>query len=121
MMADQADAIGDVLGGFVPLGTDHPAAQQLAANVAALKAQQAADDEDAETFHAVTVEVVPGCIIRPGDVLVLTAGERITQEAAHQIKAEIFRRLPGIADVVVLGGVYVSGVYREGGDDVAPS
>lgn len=109
-MNDQAETINNVLGDYTPLTNDHPAAQQLLADVAALKAAEAVDTE----FTPVTVEMVPACIIRPGDVLVLTTDHALTAEMVDRIKAELFRKLPNIADVVVLGNLQVSGVYREG-------
>lgn len=117
-MNDQTEGINGVLAGFMDVTTDHPAAQQLLANVAALKVAEldAADnaaDDDPYAIDAITVEVLPALVIRPGDVLVLSTTDHITLEQLDRIKAEIFRRLPNIADVVMLGRVSISGVYRE--------
>lgn len=106
-MSDQTDAINNVLGDYTPLDNGHPMAQATLHAVAALKASEA------EEFDAITVEVLPGLIIRPNDVLVISVSHNINAEHADRIKAEVFRRLPGIADVVVLSGAHITGVYRE--------
>lgn len=111
-MNDQNGVIADVLGEFVDLTPEHPAAQALRETVAALKTAEPVDT----TVDAITVECMPGVVVRPDDVLILAAPRNITIEQLDRIKAEVFKRLPGIADVVVLGGVYVTGVYREGNE-----
>jgi hypothetical protein len=60
----------------------------------------------------VTVEVMPGVIVRPGDVLILQC-DPVTLEQAKHIHDAVMEQLPGLADVIVFGGARIGGVYRD--------
>jgi hypothetical protein len=111
---DDAEA---VLAGFVPLGPDAPQAQALGQSVAADIIARAV----AEREHEIEGQLLEGCVAgdatgvaRPGDVLIVSAPEQITPEQARELKAGLINRLPGIADVIVMPGLRVEGIYRGG-------
>lgn len=125
-MTDQAQAIEDVLSGFQSIGPEavppdvgaafETMAAQSAERIAARRAereQQALPTVTRLSDPAVTVEVIPGVVIRPGDVLLLASTASVTADQAAAVRAQALERLPGLADVVVLSGVTVAGVYRE--------
>jgi hypothetical protein len=61
---------------------------------------------------AIAVDVHDGIVVRPGDVLVVDGGDRISQQIAATLRDAVLERMPGLADVVVLSGVNLCGVYR---------
>jgi hypothetical protein len=59
------------------------------------------------------VDVMPGMVIRPDDVLVISCTDQLTPERAKQLQDALMTRLPGLADVVVLAGpLSIGAVYR---------
>jgi hypothetical protein len=60
---------------------------------------------------AIAVDVHDGLLVRPGDVLVLEAGQ-VSQQMAEDIRAAVLARMPDLADVVILSTVRAAGVYR---------
>lgn len=61
----------------------------------------------------VTLAIEGITVVRPGDTLVVALEQKwLTKEQADQYKATLRARLPGLADVVVLGGVTALATYR---------
>jgi hypothetical protein len=59
------------------------------------------------------VDVMPGMVIRPGDVLVVGCDSRLDEGTAERLRSGLLERLPGLADVVVLTPpLSVAAVYR---------
>lgn len=107
-MNDQADAIADVLDAVEPMPNNH--VEQ------AMREALTKNDVQSivETSTTTIIEVLPGIIVRPGDVLVIESADYVTSEHVDRIKAEVFKRMPCVRDVVVLQHVRLVGVYREG-------
>lgn len=104
-MNDQEQAIAAVLEGFTSMPSNGAVEHALREHV---------EHELMGALHAVTVEVMPGLLVRPDDVLVLQSSNYITTEHAALVKAELFKRMPLLRDVVILQhGMHVAGVYRE--------
>lgn len=107
-----------VLAGAVGLGDDAEPPDHVQAAFAAMQAEsrQALREgrpQPTLTAPRVTVEPIPGVVIRPGDRLLLSIPAALTDEQAADVKARVIDRLPDLADVIVLGGgVSVAGVYR---------
>ena len=57
-----------------------------------------------------------GCV-RPGDVMLLSATTALTAVEADAIQRDLRARLPNLADVIILSGLRLEGVYREDRDD----
>jgi hypothetical protein len=53
-----------------------------------------------------------GLIVRPGDVLLVMAPGEQTKETVTAIRAGLMELLPGLAGVVVLGGITGVAAYR---------
>lgn len=100
-MNDQAQVIADILDAVEPMPGNH-IEQQL---------RDAVVDHLTET--STIIDVMPGMIVRPDDVLVLECADYVSSEVAAVIKAECFKRMPLLRDVVFLQHVHVAGVYRE--------
>lgn len=113
---DEEAALAAVLGSVQPIGPDVPAGfgQSVAADIAQRHTRPVRDDAPSPPLRlpGVTVETLPGMIVRPGDILLLTTPTSITVDQAESIKAEALARMPGLSDVVVFGGGAVAGVYR---------
>lgn len=45
-----------------------------------------------------------GLIVRPGDTLILTFSTQLSRDQAARYKAEVMKRLPGLADVLFITG-----------------
>lgn len=115
---NDADAIAEVLADFTPLGEDHPVAQQTLEAVAAdLRARHGLP---VEIPQPITVDVIPGVIVRPGDVLILEVDRAITIRHAEHVRESVMARLPGLADVIVLGA-HIGGVYRKEDEPCDPT
>jgi len=126
-----ADDAAAALAGFVPLGEETPQAQALGAAVAAEVAARPGpagqvDPAVLAELRARAADPLPefldsGCVTadatgvaRPGDVLIVGGPAQLTPEQAHQLREQLMRKLPGIANVLVLPGLTVEGIYRGG-------
>jgi hypothetical protein len=66
------------------------------------------------------VDVMPGMVIRPGDVLVVSCTEPLEQDRVQRLRTALLERMPGLADVIVLvAPLSVAAVYRDGVPDDA--
>jgi hypothetical protein len=64
------------------------------------------------TMHE--VDVLPGMVIRPGDVLVVACDEVLSLSGGQVLHDALMERMPGLADVVVLSRpLSIAAVYRE--------
>jgi hypothetical protein len=67
-----------------------------------------------EPIDGYLVEVMPGVVIRPGDVLLLHGGPSLTIDVLTAIREALLFKLPGLVDVVILSpDLHVAGVYRD--------
>lgn len=114
-MTDQADLIEQVLGGVTDVGVgDLPGGVAEAFEEMAAESQRRRSERRAQP--ELVVEPIPGAVIRPGDVLVVSAGQNMSEEQCHEVKRRLHERMPMLTDVVVLAGdLTVAGVYREEG------
>lgn len=69
-------------------------------------------EELSGVLEAPSIAIDGGLVVRPGDVVLVEADERITAEDAQHLVDRLLARLPGVRDVVVLGGCRVRAVYR---------
>lgn len=53
-------------------------------------------------------------VVHPGDTLVITTPGFVSHAQADEIKAAVLKKLPGIADVVVISGVSDAFAYDPG-------
>lgn len=52
-------------------------------------------------------------IIQPGDTLLIDGPDgQVTAQQAYELRAALMAKLPGIANVAILGGVRLAGIYR---------
>lgn len=59
------------------------------------------------------IQVTGVAVVRPGDVLIVgLSREILTAEQARHYHETIKGRLPGVADVIVIGGVTALAAYR---------
>lgn len=107
-MSDQAQAIEDVLSSLQEMPSRLDVEQRLRDHVMSTSEEVLTD-----ALHAMCIEVMPGLLIKSDDVLVLESASYITSEHLALIKADVFKRMPMLRDVVVLQHVHVAGVYRE--------
>lgn len=56
--------------------------------------------------------VTEAAFVQPGDVLILRIEARLTMAQAERIKEALLAKMPGLADVVTIGGVDQLAVYR---------
>ena len=67
--------------------------------------------DDEPVMHE--VDVMPGMVIRPGDVLVVACDAPLEERRAELLQAALMERMPGLADVIVLSGpLSIAAVYR---------
>jgi hypothetical protein len=73
-------------------------------------------------IRVLEVDVLPGMVIRPGDVLVVGCETPISLERAAELREGLLERMPGLADVVVLAPpLSIAAVYRRDvADDTDP-
>lgn len=64
-----------------------------------------------EEFAARLKEYNDGLVVRPGDTLIVRIGTNVTRDTAEQLRAAVLQRLPGLADVVLIGADGLA-VYR---------
>jgi hypothetical protein len=71
-----------------------------------------------ETPEVHEVDVMPGMVIRPGDVLVIACDEKhLELSRAQSLRDALMTRMPGLADVVVLAApLTIGAVYRRDRD-----
>lgn len=114
-MSDQTQAIEDVLAGFTPVGPERvPADVAESFQTMATASAERIAARRATTAQAVpAVQVLHGAVIRPGDTLLLAAPAGVNAQQAEVLQNQMRAQLPQIADVIVLSGVTVAGVYRE--------
>lgn len=110
----EAEAIDDVLGGFQPIGDDHPVAQQTFDAVKAALEARANGQVEATLSEAVSTFEVG--VIRPGDTVVFSTRDPITAAQVVDLKQRIAEELPGIRSVI-LNAVTVEAIYRTEEDD----
>lgn len=103
-MSNDQDAIEAVLGGFVPIGDDHPRAAETYDAVKAML--EARTDETAEL-----VSVDDSRILRPGDTVIFATDRTLDAAQAEALKAQIVADMPGIIPVI-FDGLRIEGVYR---------
>jgi hypothetical protein len=109
---DQSDLIAQALGGVVELGPDTARAIELGDAVSRyVGSRPAAARPSADPGVLETLRSMSAGVIRPGDILIVGAGDRLTMQQAHDLRETLLVKLPGIGDVVVLGGT-VEGIYR---------
>jgi hypothetical protein len=60
-----------------------------------------------------------GKVIRPGDVLLLGAPANVTMAQMDMVRNHLREKLPKLADVIILGGLTVQGIFRDEDDDDA--
>lgn len=65
-----------------------------------------------ETPSAEGIHLREALVIRPGDTLLVVMNYTPMQEMAEQVKQNLMKALPGLADVVVMGPVQQLAVYR---------
>jgi len=104
------DDAAAVLDQVIPLGDDHPAAQQLAEAIANHVANRPPRQLFGEALLEATATDASG-IARAGDVLVLGSRSPITPAQAQEAREQIQARLPGLADVVIVPFELVA-IYR---------
>nr|MDT0658035.1 hypothetical protein [Micromonospora sp. DSM 115978] len=74
----------------------------------------ASNDIDVTVQHEIRVAGI--AVVRPGDVLIVgLSRDGLTQEQARYYHETIKNRLPGIGDVIVVGGVTALAAYRPDG------
>lgn len=123
MTIEDEQAAAAVLAGVVALDDDVQPPDHVQAAFAAMQAesrQALRDGRPQPTLPsvtrliepAVTVEVMPGVVIRPGDVLLLASSAVVSEAQAATVRAQAIERMPALADVVFLSGCTVAGVYR---------
>lgn len=66
-----------------------------------------------DEFIPITVEVMPGVIVRPGDVLILQSMNAVSHQQAAEMRRQVMERLPDLADVLFIANATVAGVYRD--------
>lgn len=54
-----------------------------------------------------------GFVIRPGDTLLLGAPANVTAAQMDLVRNHLRDKLPKLADVIILGGLTIQGVFRE--------
>ena len=72
-------------------------------------------DEYGEPMHVHEVDVMPGMVIRPGDVLVIACNEKhLEVDRAKALHDALMQRMPGLADIIVLAApLSIAAVYRD--------
>ena len=63
-----------------------------------------------------TADLDGGFVVRPGDVLLLGGPATINQEQMEFVRDTLRERLPQLADVLILGGLTIQGVFRDDRD-----
>ena len=63
------------------------------------------------------IPVAEAVVIRPGDVLVIRCDPGVSTADADAVRAKVLARLPGLADVLIIGSAQQLAVYRPAGDD----
>ena len=116
-MADQDDLIDAVMDEFIPLGEDHPVAQETFDAVKA--ALDARSNGHVETTETVTTELLTASvdtgIVRPGDTLILSSRDGLPPNVLAELRQRVADELPGVR-AVILDGLTVEGIYRREGD-----
>jgi hypothetical protein len=70
------------------------------------------EHEIESTLHE--VDVMPGMVIRPGDVLVLSCLTQLSAQETAIVRDVVRARMPQLADVLIVAHpLAVSAVYRE--------
>jgi hypothetical protein len=63
------------------------------------------------TMHE--IDVMPGMVIRPGDVLIIGCDEPLQLVSATRLRESLMERMPGLADVVIVPRpLSIDAVYR---------
>jgi hypothetical protein len=71
-------------------------------------------------IKAIEVPIHIGIVVRPGDTLVVCAQAGLTNEQAEVIRSALLDEIPGLANVVVAGGITSVAAYRPSAEGTQP-